>query len=175
MTNLNQAIAQHLNVTEQAIIKVEEWANVLFTVVKGLGARFVSKRVKPQTLSSNAIEDVKLGCFKGIQKGKRQEEYIATLIATGRLTYVRDSGQWQAGAYNGKTAKSVVSAFQKNCSKYNVESKTISEQIKELEFALEFSKKHNFEQNKKERQEEMNRLLKTQKAVKELIAARNLI
>ena len=38
-------IATHLNVLESAITKTEEWANVLFVVVKGLGARFVSKKV----------------------------------------------------------------------------------------------------------------------------------
>ena len=42
---MNTAIAQHLNVTEAAIVKVEEWANVLFCVVRGIGARFVSKKV----------------------------------------------------------------------------------------------------------------------------------
>lgn len=42
---MNTAIAQHLNVTEEAILRVEEWASVIFTVVRGLGARFVSKKV----------------------------------------------------------------------------------------------------------------------------------
>ena len=45
MTTLNTAIAHHLNVTEQSITKVEEWANCLFTVIKGIGARFVSKTI----------------------------------------------------------------------------------------------------------------------------------
>lgn len=39
------AIATHLNVPESAIVRVEEWANVLLAVVRGLGARFVSKKV----------------------------------------------------------------------------------------------------------------------------------
>ncbi len=42
---MNAQIAQHLNVAEAAIIKIEEWANVIFAVVKGIGARFVSKKV----------------------------------------------------------------------------------------------------------------------------------
>ncbi len=42
---MNAAIAQKLNVLESAIVRIEEWANVLFVVVKGLGARFVSKKV----------------------------------------------------------------------------------------------------------------------------------
>ena len=41
-----QAISQHLKVAEQAIVKIEEWANCFFVVVRGLGARFVSKKVK---------------------------------------------------------------------------------------------------------------------------------
>jgi len=39
------AIAQHLNITESAIVRIEEWANVLFVVCRRLGARFVSKKV----------------------------------------------------------------------------------------------------------------------------------
>lgn len=42
---MNAQIASHLNVAESAILRVEEWAHVLFAVVKGLGARFVSKKV----------------------------------------------------------------------------------------------------------------------------------
>jgi len=42
---MNTAIAQHLNIAESAITRVEEWASVLFVVVRGLGARFVSKKV----------------------------------------------------------------------------------------------------------------------------------
>lgn len=48
---MNAAIAQHLNVTESAIVKIEEWANVLFCVVKGIGARFVSKKVVKMELT----------------------------------------------------------------------------------------------------------------------------
>jgi len=42
---MNAAIAQHLNVAESAIVRIEEWAHVLFVVCKKLGARFVSKKV----------------------------------------------------------------------------------------------------------------------------------
>jgi hypothetical protein len=45
-------IAKHLNVSHWAITKVEEWAKVMFVVVKGLGSRFVSKKVvKKMTIS----------------------------------------------------------------------------------------------------------------------------
>lgn len=42
---MQAAIAQHLNVSESAILKIEEWKNVLFAVVRGLGGRFISKKV----------------------------------------------------------------------------------------------------------------------------------
>lgn len=42
---MNTAIAQHLNVVEDAILEVQEWARVLWVRVKGLGCRFVSKKV----------------------------------------------------------------------------------------------------------------------------------
>lgn len=38
-------IAQHLQVSPNQIIKVEEWANCYFVVAKGIGGRFVSKKV----------------------------------------------------------------------------------------------------------------------------------
>jgi len=39
------AIANHMNVAETAIVEVQEWARVLWVRVRGLGARFVSKKV----------------------------------------------------------------------------------------------------------------------------------
>lgn len=39
------AIANHLNVAASAIVEVQDWARVLWVRVKGLGARFVSKKV----------------------------------------------------------------------------------------------------------------------------------
>lgn len=45
---MNAAIATKLNVLESAIIRIEEWANVMFVVVRGLGGRFVSKKVVVQ-------------------------------------------------------------------------------------------------------------------------------
>ncbi len=55
------AIAQHLNVIEASIIRVEEWKTVIFAVVKGIGARFVSKKVVPATprpLTAEQLEAV---------------------------------------------------------------------------------------------------------------------
>ena len=45
MTATTTQIAKHLNVAQSAIVRIEEWANVLFCAVKGLGGRFVSKKI----------------------------------------------------------------------------------------------------------------------------------
>ncbi|HEY9640140.1 MAG TPA: hypothetical protein V6C57_06630 [Coleofasciculaceae cyanobacterium] len=42
---MNAQIASFLQIQESAIIRVEEWAKVLFVVVAGKGGRFVSKRI----------------------------------------------------------------------------------------------------------------------------------
>lgn len=42
---MNAQIAQHLNIAESAIVRVEEWATVIFAVIKGVGGRFISKKV----------------------------------------------------------------------------------------------------------------------------------
>ena len=43
--NATTAIANHLNVAADAIAEIQEWASVLWVRVRGLGARFVSKKV----------------------------------------------------------------------------------------------------------------------------------
>jgi hypothetical protein len=53
---MNAAIAQHLNITEQAIVRIEEWANVMFVVAKGLGARFVSKKIGAKRMEKITLE-----------------------------------------------------------------------------------------------------------------------
>lgn len=51
------AIAKHFNVIESAIVRVEEWKNCLFCVVRGIGARFVSKKVAKVTqISKEEVE-----------------------------------------------------------------------------------------------------------------------
>ena len=49
------AIATKLNVLESAIVRIEEWANVLFVVAKGVGARFVSKKINVEVKMTAAI------------------------------------------------------------------------------------------------------------------------
>jgi hypothetical protein len=52
------AIAQHLNVAAEAIVEIQEWARVLWVRVKGLGARFVSKKVA-EVKTVEAVETTK--------------------------------------------------------------------------------------------------------------------
>lgn len=42
--NTQAAIAQHLNLAEELIIEVQEWAKVLWVRIKGMRPRFVSKK-----------------------------------------------------------------------------------------------------------------------------------
>jgi hypothetical protein len=49
------AIANHLNVATAAILEVQEWARVLWVRVRGLGCRFVSKKVGVMDLSREKL------------------------------------------------------------------------------------------------------------------------
>jgi len=53
---MNAQIAQHLNVAESAIIRVEEWASVLFVVCRKIGARFVSKKIVKKVVGMNCVQ-----------------------------------------------------------------------------------------------------------------------
>jgi len=54
-TNQIAQIATSLNVSPNQIKRSEEWANVLFVVVKGLGARFVSKKVVKMEMTRSQL------------------------------------------------------------------------------------------------------------------------
>ena len=59
---MNAQIAQRVYIAESAIIRIEEWANVLFVVCRKLGGRFVSKRVaKVATEQLSVVEMEKVG------------------------------------------------------------------------------------------------------------------
>lgn len=58
MNTATAAIANHLNVAASAIVEVQEWARVLWVRVKGLGARFVSKKVA--AVDSVTYKNIKL-------------------------------------------------------------------------------------------------------------------
>lgn len=51
---MTAAIAQHLSITESAILRVEEWSQVLFVVARGLGGRFVSKKYQDKKMNAIA-------------------------------------------------------------------------------------------------------------------------
>ncbi|MEM9116870.1 MAG: hypothetical protein AAGD09_03195 [Cyanobacteria bacterium P01_F01_bin.56] len=53
---MNAVIAQHLNIAESLIAEVQEWAHVLWVRVKGLGARFVSKKIAKMTETLPALK-----------------------------------------------------------------------------------------------------------------------
>jgi hypothetical protein len=56
MTTLTANIAAKYNVAEAAITEIREWAHVYFAVIKGIGARFVSKKLAPKTKSLVSAE-----------------------------------------------------------------------------------------------------------------------
>jgi len=58
-----QAIANHLNILDSAIIEIQEWASVLWVKFQG-GVRFVSKRIGAKKMAkekteANLVEDLK--------------------------------------------------------------------------------------------------------------------
>jgi hypothetical protein len=55
MTTTTANIAAKFNVLEAAVVRVEEWASVMFCVVKGIGARFVSKKLKVEAKKMDTI------------------------------------------------------------------------------------------------------------------------
>ena len=71
---MNSLIAAKLNVLETAIVRIEEWTHVLFVVVKGLGARFVSKKV---------VEVKKMTSADCMTKQYSASEIIVTHYNTG--------------------------------------------------------------------------------------------
>ena len=79
-------IARHLNVVESAITRCEEWAKVLFVVVKGLGARFVSKKIMTEESfyvkeSSTGVEYSKDGVV--FQSG----DYCQVVLSTENIRH----------------------------------------------------------------------------------------
>lgn len=67
------AIANHLNVAADAIVEVQEWARVLWVRVRGLGARFVSKKVGQEMEATEATETV---LMTAVRIAKKQNELM---------------------------------------------------------------------------------------------------
>lgn len=78
---MNAAIAQHLSIAEKAIIEIQEWASVLWVRVKGIGARFVSKKVV-NTMSET------LPALKGSEKQVAWAENIRQQLVETHSAYV---------------------------------------------------------------------------------------
>ncbi|MEM9264007.1 MAG: hypothetical protein AAGA46_00610 [Cyanobacteria bacterium P01_F01_bin.13] len=88
------AIARHLNIAESAIVRCEEWANVVFCVVRGLGARFVSKKIVKVTRSQVANQ-----IASAVKKYDRENYQVKVWVKAGRCRlYVKDLGYSNAKA-----------------------------------------------------------------------------
>ena len=103
-TTLTNQVARHLQVAADAIARIEEWANCLFAVVRGMGARFVSKKimtVEPKTITAY---DYASGLAKMItdrtksynakvwQKGDKVRVYVNMLNGKGVGYYGIENG-----------------------------------------------------------------------------------
>lgn len=90
--NAVTAIAKHLNVLESAIVRVEEWANVMFAVVRGVGARFVSKRVVKVSVEQEIVVGQITSSFSEVwdylkANGKRQGAKLNYRVHVGETLY----------------------------------------------------------------------------------------
>lgn len=89
------AVAQHLNIAESAIVRIEEWANVLFVVCRKLGARFVSKKV----MGINNEKLSELG--SEWKKGDKHRIYFNDLAAW----YGLETSHYKTGSISGAKLK----------------------------------------------------------------------
>lgn len=94
------AVARHLNVAESAIVRVEEWAHVLFVVVKGLGARFVSKKVVKveQIIQVSQLKAGDRFHYRTVKDGR----YVSSIEAVSDARETRTG--FQVTTASGKTA-----------------------------------------------------------------------
>lgn len=95
---MNTAIAQHLNVAEAAIIEVQEWARVLWVRIRGIGARFVSKKVVEMTQLSrrDAAEKVAEICsnkygFGSCRVWDKKEGELRVYLGKNGYVQVKDT------------------------------------------------------------------------------------
>jgi len=99
------AIASHLNVADSAIVEVQEWARVLWVRVKGLGARFVSKKVVNQMnvqyqmrdcagdwidINANRLQSLCKQVFMTFEGRYTSVEDVISKIPAGRVYYDTD-------------------------------------------------------------------------------------
>lgn len=79
-----QSIAQHLNLTEELILEIQEWARVLWVRIKGMRPRFVSKKVVAMITKEEAEAMIGMP-IKGWDK--KSAEYIQFLKDAGYKNY----------------------------------------------------------------------------------------
>lgn len=78
------AIAKHFKINQCQIIKIEEWAKVFFAVIKGLGARFVSKRVVKMEMEAKTITPIYEGIFGQLQLDDKHVDLASTRALVSR-------------------------------------------------------------------------------------------
>lgn len=93
---MNTAIATKLNVLESAIVRIEEWTHVLFVVVKGLGGRFVSKKVIKEEKKVDRIsaEKTSFGLKLTIDSNPLRTEWVyRSCYDTGVIDLINKNGK----------------------------------------------------------------------------------
>jgi hypothetical protein len=90
MTTATAAIAKHLNIAEALIAEVQEWAHVLWVRVKGVGARFVSKRVaKMEIIEAKATIQI---CSDDASHTLIQQMPAGIVLSDGRVQFKTPKG-----------------------------------------------------------------------------------
>lgn len=93
MTTATAAIANHLNVAAEAITEVQEWARVLWVRIKGVGARFVSKKVvevKPVVDLEAELDRLEKEAEKNHQRAMAMQSQILDALSLEAAGYVQD-------------------------------------------------------------------------------------
>ena len=98
------AIAQHLNVADEAIVEIQEWAKVLWVRVKGLGARFVSKKVGAVKEQKQLPESVVRRVAEAEKNRGNESRFKSCLKGLARLA---DNGRQQLKSLSGPDAQLV--------------------------------------------------------------------
>jgi hypothetical protein len=103
-------IAQHLNIAQTAITKVESWANCLFVVAKGIGARFVSKQILKAEKAIDWQNDPRYGFAEeeSTKNGNRENELLLGISCLIDLDTKKTSSKWTTWELDGYYSPSYV-------------------------------------------------------------------
>lgn len=71
-----QAVASHLNLAEELILEVQEWAKVLWVRIKGMRPKFVSKKV---VRMNNPVNPFKLAEKEQDERADRADAMVAEI------------------------------------------------------------------------------------------------